>query len=275
MKKVSVVVPFYNVENYIAECAASLMEQSYPEIEFIFVNDGSPDSSRDKLVEELGKYPHRSHQVRIIDKANAGLPQARKTGVEACSGDYVLNVDSDDWLEVDAVERLVECAEKEQADVVYFFAWKEFGEGRRRVITDRRYATPQDFASDIYAHNAHASVCLKFLRRSLYEPPIFFPRFGIHEDMVQSVQLLDRASKAVLLEEPLYHYRRSDSSAMTKKSRRSRRKQSLRNYLDLYLYYKDSLDTSPIRDFWRRMLRKARWWGLVWDRSIFREYPFL
>lgn len=273
MKKVSVIVPFYKVEDYVAECAESLMAQTYADIEFVFVNDGSPDSSREKLEEVLSRHPGRDS--RIIDKPNGGLPQARKTGVDACSGDYVLNVDSDDWLETDAVEKLVAAAEKENADVVYFYAWKEFADGRRRVITDRAYATPQEFADEIYAHNAHASVCLKFWRRALYEPEIFFPRFGIHEDMVQSVQLLDRASKAVLLPEPLYHYRRTNSGAMTKKSRRSRRKQSLRNYLDLYLFYKDSLDTSPIRRLWRKMLRKARWWGLVWDCSVFKEYPFL
>ncbi|MBO4434806.1 MAG: glycosyltransferase [Bacteroidales bacterium] len=270
---VSIVVPFYNVEAYIGQCAESLLGQTYPSIEFIFVNDGTQDRSREVLADVIARYPGRN--VQIVDKANGGLPQARKTGIGLCTGEYVLNVDSDDWLEPDAVEKLVAEAEKSKADVVYFFAWKEFGGGRSRVITDKVYSSPQAFAEAIFAHKAHAALWLKFWRRSLYRPEIFFPFHGLHEDMVQAVQLLDRASSLVRLPEPLYHYRCDNSGAMTKKSRASRRRQSMRNLLDLYSYYKDALEASPLRRFHRRLLGKARWWAMLYDRSVFKEYPFL
>jgi len=273
MTSVSIIAPFYKVAPYITRCAESLLGQTYPEIEFIFVNDGSPDDSRDRLLEVMARYPERN--VKIIDKANAGLPQARRTGLEASSGDYILNVDTDDWLETDAVQKLVAEAERARADVVYFYAWKEFDGGRSRVITDKTYPSPQEMADAIYAHKAHAAVWLKLFRRTLYTPPIFFPRFGLHEDMVQSVQLLDRATTLVRLEEPLYHYRRTNAGAMTQLPRRARRKQSVRNLLDLYAYYKDTLKTSPIRRFHRRLLWKCRRWALLYDWSVFREYPFL
>ena len=270
---VSIVVPFYNVEAYIGQCAESLLSQTYPDIEFVFVNDGTPDGSRDVLSSVIARYPGR--KVQIVDKPNGGLPQARKTGLQYCSGEYVLNVDSDDWLESDAVEKMVAAAVGSGADVVYFYAWKEFGGGRRRVITDAQYKSPQAFASAIFKHKAHAALWLKLWRRSLYRPEIFFPLYGIHEDMVQAVQLLDRAGSVELLPEPLYHYRCDNSGAMMKKSRASRRRQSLRNLLDLYSFYKDSLETSPIRHFHRSLLAKARWWALVYDRSVYKEYPFL
>ena len=272
---VSIVVPFYKVEAYIGQCAESLLEQTYPDIEYVFVNDGSPDGSRDILADVISRHPLRASRVKIVDKPNGGLPQARKTGLEHCSGDFVFNVDSDDWLERDAVEKIVAAAEASAADLVYFYAWKEFGDGKRRVITDRVFPSPQAFSDAFLSHKAHPGVCLKCFRRSLYTPEIFFPRFGNYEDVVQSLQLVDRASKAVLVPEPLYHYRRSDGGAMSRKSRAARRREAVRNLLDLYSFYKDAPDVSPIRRCYRKILRKARLWALLYDRSVFREYPFL
>ena len=270
---VSILTTVYKVEPYISRCAESLLGQTYPDIEFVFVNDGTPDRSREVLADVVSRFPER--KVIIVDKPNGGSPQARKTGIGHCTGEYILNVDSDDWLEPDAIEKLVDAALKSQADVVYFYAWKEYGGGRSRIITDAEYSSPQAFASAVFAHKAHAALWLKFMRRSLYRPDIFFPYYGIHDDMVQAVQLLDRASSLYLLPEPLYHYRLDNPSSLMKKPRAVRRKQSMRNLLDLYSFYKDSLETSPIRRFHRTLLAKARWWALLYDRSVFKEYPFL
>ena len=270
---VSIVVPFYNVEAYIGRCAQSLLGQTYPDIEFIFVNDGTPDRSREVLSEVVARFPGRN--VRIIDKPNGGSAQARKTGIDHCSGEYVLCVDADDWLEADAVERLVDAAFKSKADVVYFYAWKEYGGGRRRIIRDADYSSPQAFASAVFAHKAHAALWLKFMRRNLYSAEIFYPVYSVCDDVIQAVQVLDRAESLYLLPEPLYHYRLDNPSSLMKKPRAVRRRGAVRNYLDLYSYYRDSLDTSPIRHFYGRLLRKARWWALLYDRSAFKEYPFL
>lgn len=277
MSKVSIIVPVYKVEKYMEQCARSVLGQSYPSIEFIFVDDASPDKSievLDKLINS--DFPHLKDRITIIRKpVNEGLPQARKTGVKAATGDYILHVDADDWLEPDAVGKLVGKAEETGADVVYFYAWKEFEDGRSRVITDKEFATPQDFADAVLVHDAHPSVVLKFWKRSLFTPEIFFPRFGQAEDMVQSLQLLDRASKAVRLPEPLYHYRRTDSEAMSRGKRKKRKAQQLRNFLDLYLFYQDTIDTSPIRRCARAILRKARRWAFLYDWGARKEYPGL
>ena len=277
MSKVSIIVPIYKVEKYIAQCARSVLGQSYPSIEFIFVDDASPDKSIDVLNKLIdSEFPQLKERVKLIRKpVNEGLPQARKTGVKAATGDYILHVDADDWIELDAVQKLVAKAEETGADVVYFFARKEFEDGRSRVITDKEFATPQAFADAVLVHDAHPSVVLKFWKRSLFTPEIFFPRFGQAEDMVQSLQLLDRASKAVRLPEPLYHYRRTDAEAMSRGRRRKRKAQQLRNFLDLYLIYKDSLETSPVRRCAKQILRKARRWAFLYDWSARREYPGL
>ena len=277
MMTVSIIVPIYKVEKYIEQCARSVLSQTWPSIQFIFVDDCSPDRSIELLETLIDKeFANLKERITIIRKpVNQGLPQARKTGVEAAKGDFILHVDSDDWIEPYAVDKLVGKAEETGADVVYFFAWKEFGDGSSRVITDKEFATPQAFADAVLVHDAHPSVVLKFWRRSLFSPEIFFPRFGQAEDMVQSLQLLDRASKVVRLPEPLYHYRRTDSEAMSRGKRSKRKAQQLRNFLDLYLFYKDSLETSPIRRSYRIILRKAKWWSLLYDRSARKEYPEL
>lgn len=277
MTTVSIIVPIYKVEKYIEQCARSVLSQTWPSIQFIFVDDCSPDRSIELLETLIDKeFANLKERITIIRKpVNQDLPQARKTGVEAAKGDFILHVDADDWVETDAVERLVRKAEETGADVVYFYAWKEFGDGSSRVITDKEFATPQDFADAILVHEAHPSVVLKFWRRSLFTPEIFFPRYGQAEDMVQSLQLLDRATKAVRLPEPLYHYRRSDSLAMSRGKRSRKKSQQLRNFLDLYLFYKDTLESSPIRRCAGTILRKARRWAFLYDWSARKEYPGL
>ena len=103
--KVSIVVPVYGVEKYIERCARSLFTQTFGDIEYIFVNDCTKDSSMQVLEFVMKDYPARN--VRIINKEkNEGLPQARKTGVLASTGDFIMHIDSDDWVEHDIVEKL-------------------------------------------------------------------------------------------------------------------------------------------------------------------------
>ena len=101
----SIVVPVYGVEKYIGRCAETLFSQTYDNIQFVFVNDGTKDKSMEVLAEVLEGYQHLKDRVVIVNKENGGLPAARKTGMEYVTGDYVLHVDSDDWLELDAVEQ--------------------------------------------------------------------------------------------------------------------------------------------------------------------------
>ena len=92
---VSIIVPVYNVERYIEKCLCSLINQSYKNIEIICVNDGSPDNSRD-IIESLIKSDGR---IRLIDQQNQGLSGARNTGLDAAQGEYMMFLDSDDWID--------------------------------------------------------------------------------------------------------------------------------------------------------------------------------
>ena len=117
--KVSVLVPVYGVERYIGQCATSLMEQSYKDVEYIFVDDCTPDASVDRLREVVARYPERESQVRIIThERNLGVAGARQTALDAATGDAVIFVDSDDYVDPLMTEHLVEDMLRSGATIV-------------------------------------------------------------------------------------------------------------------------------------------------------------
>lgn len=126
--KISVIIPIYNVERFITRCAISLMKQTLKEdVEFIFVDDATPDRSIDLLQEVINQYPERRNQVRLIRHAkNKGLPAARNSGLKVAVGEYIFHCDSDDWLELDMLETLYDVAVKKQADIVWCDWWLSF-----------------------------------------------------------------------------------------------------------------------------------------------------
>jgi len=121
MPSVSIIVPVYGVEKHIERCACSLFEQTHKDIEYIFVNDCTLDNSITVLEQVITKhYPEKRNRIKIINKGkNEGLPMARKTGLAYAAGDYVLHVDSDDWLEPDMIGKLYAKAMIDDCDIVY------------------------------------------------------------------------------------------------------------------------------------------------------------
>ena len=108
MVKISVIIPIYKVESFIARCAESLFNQTFDEgIEYIFVDDASPDDSVKILQDIIAEYPNRFQQVKILHhKFNQGLPAARNTGLAEAIGEYVFHFDSDDYADPDMLETL-------------------------------------------------------------------------------------------------------------------------------------------------------------------------
>lgn len=108
MSKVSVIVPIYGVEKYIERCARSLFEQTLDDIEYIFVDDCSPDKSIEILNAVIADYPQKIPYIKIIQhKKNKGLPLARRSGWKAATGEYIANCDSDDWVDSALFEKCI------------------------------------------------------------------------------------------------------------------------------------------------------------------------
>ncbi len=120
---ISIIVPIYNVDAYLPKCLDSLINQTYQDMEIICVNDGSTDSS----LEILQQYQAKDNRIRVISQKNQGLSGARNTGISLATGEWMMFVDSDDWLDVDCCERLMEIIDSNM-DVCFFSYTREFGD---------------------------------------------------------------------------------------------------------------------------------------------------
>lgn len=131
MLKLSIIIPVYNVENYIGKCLDSCLDQDLPkdEYEIVVVDDGSPDNSS-SIVEE---YIQRNQNIRLVHRKNGGLSAARNTGLEAAKGKYVWFVDSDDWIESNCLSSLVVFAEEKKLDVLCFGLQLVWPDGRKTI----------------------------------------------------------------------------------------------------------------------------------------------
>lgn len=120
MYKISVIVPIYNSERYIARCVRSLFSQSLDSIEYVFINDSSTDGSVAIIKNILKEYPSRYNDVKIFHHpVNMGVAQARQTGIENVTGTYTIHCDPDDWMDDDYLEQMYICAENTTADLVF------------------------------------------------------------------------------------------------------------------------------------------------------------
>ena len=119
MPKVTVIITIYNRERFIGECARSLLEQTLDDVEFLFVDDASTDNSLSVLQAVLDNYPARRHMAHVLRmKQNGGRAVARQTGVDQATGEYIIHVDSDDWIDNDMLELLYLKAKETGADIV-------------------------------------------------------------------------------------------------------------------------------------------------------------
>lgn len=115
-KLVSIIIPVYNVEQYLSKCLDSLIEQTYTNIEIICINDGSPDNSQTILEQ----YAQKDERIKLISQKNAGVSAARNNGLQLAKGEYILFVDPDDWCETDLIETAIEGFEDDEIDLVYW-----------------------------------------------------------------------------------------------------------------------------------------------------------
>lgn len=207
--KVSILVPIYGVENYIGECVRSLMEQTYEDLEYIFVNDCSPDSSIAKLQETIGEYPSRQAQVKIVHHAvNRGLGAARLTAMQHATGDCLMHVDSDDLIPPYAVTALVKKMEQTGADVVDG-GYAHYEQGNVTNTFKPFKGPTEHYLKRMLCHNVESNrIWGRLYRRSLFEEHDIYPIEGIDygEDLALVSRLLYFARRATT-DEVCYYYR--------------------------------------------------------------------
>lgn len=215
--KVSVIVPVYKVERYVERCAHSLFTQTLEEIEYIFVDDGTPDKSMAIIGQVLKGYAHRQRAVRYLHhEINRGLPSARNSGLLIARGEYVFHCDSDDYMEPYMLERMYCLARQEDADIVYANWYLSFNKNER-CMREPAFYDASDCLKAILCGKMRYNVWNKLIKRNLYtDNAIVFPDgLGMGEDMTV-IKLFCHARKVVYLNGTFYHYVQMNLNAYTK-----------------------------------------------------------
>lgn len=211
MSKVSIVVPIYNVEDYLGDCLESLINQTYKDIEILCINDGSKDNSLNVALE----YEKKDSRIKVFTKENGGLSDARNYGIPKTTGEYLLLVDSDDYIALDTVEKCLNKATCEDSDIVVF--------DMKYVYTfsnKEEFASGGDFTKTSFKENRdiifiNNSACNKMYKKELFDD-VEFPKGMLYEDLATIPILLSKAKVISKLNEPLYYYvQRKDSIAHT------------------------------------------------------------
>lgn len=214
MPKVSIIVPIYNVEQYLAKCIESLLVQSLKDIEIILVDDGAIDKSPDICNE----YALKDNRIRVIHKQNGGLSDARNVGIEVAQGEYIAFLDSDDWIEPRCYEFLYNHAIKQDADIAqcdYIEAYTEEVKIQLPNIIKESTYTSVEALKLFYGEEYVKTVVVwnKIYRRKLFEH-IRFPKGKIHEDEFTTYKVIHKANKLVSSNVPMVYYRQREGSIM-------------------------------------------------------------
>lgn len=214
--KVSIIIPVYKVSKYVGRCADSLFGQTLPNIEYIFVNDASPDNSIEVVFACLEHYPKRKKHVRIIShNKNYGLAAARNSGLALATGEYIYHCDSDDFVESDMLEKLYQRAKETNADIVWCDWFLSF-EKNERYMKQPDYSSASEALKGMLAGTMKYNVWNKLVKRSLYtENHIQFPEgHGMGEDMTM-IRLFACADKVAYVPRAFYHYVKLNTQAFT------------------------------------------------------------
>lgn len=262
--KISVIVPVYNVEKYLRRCLDSILNQTFDDFELILVNDGSKDQS----LFICNEYSVSDSRIKFINQANQGSSVARNTGLDVSSGDYIIHIDSDDWLELNMLELLYNAAVKTDADIVACNICRDDGAGNRQ---DCRFAYSVEREKQLHiSEGLSTAVWNKLVRRSLYlENEIrFVPGITMWEDLVVTTRLRFHSRKTVIISDVLYHYFNAPRESICNALRGKYPESKLRvvDFLDNYLHkrfpQRDSVDITV------NNLRLLAIWDILENREI-------
>lgn len=208
MKLVSIIIPVYNTANYLHRCFDSILNQSYENIEIILVDDGSTDDS----LKICSEYESRDHRIHIYHIENSGVSAARNYGISKASGDYLIFVDSDDWLELDAVETMLFNIQEKNADIgITSFLFEYENETKRIEISDTPSTTIELFSDINDIENTNfliSSPCNKIYKTETIKDNCleFRTELKFGEDFTFNTQYLLSVNTVAVKNTPLYHY---------------------------------------------------------------------
>ena len=249
MPKASIIVPVYKVEDYLEKCVQSILAQTEADFELILVDDGSPD----RCGAMCDRFAQTDARIRVIHQENQGQGVARNSGIQAASGDWLLLVDSDDWIEPQLLEKTLEAGVRSQADIVVFQlrtvdeSGREVSIFREALPTDR----PLDPQRDKFLLLSTPSPWNKLYRRSFFlDTGLAYPPRVWYEDLRTTPKIIAKARRIVVIDEIGYNYLLRDGSTMRNSNLERNREiiaalEDLRSWFDqqgLLELYRDELE---------------------------------
>lgn len=208
---ISIITPVYLVEQYLDRCISSIIAQSYTDFELILVDDGSPDRSG----EICDRWAQKDSRIRVFHQPNSGVSAARNLALNIVEGEYITFVDSDDWLENDCLQQLLDVAGKTNADIVCCNRF-ENGQEQKAVCRYREALITREEALDCYSKYYFTAVWGKLYRRECLEGLKFREDIYYSEDTLFYTQAVMNAQTVYWMSRPLYHYFINPSGAMKK-----------------------------------------------------------
>ncbi len=264
MVKLSIIIPVYNVENYLSRCLESILNQTFNDFEIICVNDGSTDNSP----AVLQKFKSNDERIIIIDKKNEGSGVARNAGLSIAKGDYVYFVDGDDWIEENSLDKIILKAAELNTDILIFGGLSYYNNkgkngGYSADKLPKQYLnkvfSSKDIKKDIFKFPSTAWTKL-YRREFLLKNNIKFQDIKVGQDQLPFFHSMIKAERIALLPENIYCYRKNrKGSAMTVKKKKS--------FSPIYVFYgiEDMLKSENLLDdyksiFVNKYLSKATSW---------------
>ena len=227
---VSVIVPIYNTEEYLGECVESIIHQTYENLEIIMINDGSTD----KCANICDAYALMDSRIKVIHKKNGGQSSARQTGIATSQGEYLMFVDSDDWIDVETIEKCVAVAKQNNSECVLFSYIKEYA---NRSIPNYLFETDFNYNKKETEEKIHrrligyrkeelqypekidnlSTICIKLYKRetALRGRIISLNEIGTSEDTIFNIYALEGCRNISYINQCFYHYRRTNPQATT------------------------------------------------------------
>ena len=213
--KISIIIPVYGVEEYLNRCLDSVCSQSHIDLEIILVDDGSPD----KCPVICDEWARKDKRITVIHKKNGGLSEARNAGIEVATGDYLLFIDSDDYVDSTMCESLLKAAKDADAEIAvcnFYWMYSEHKEIQSTYLPDGKVIEKSAILETWMKCKTVDFVVAwnKLYRRDLFFTPehIRYPVGRLHEDEFTTYKLLYTANRIVFIKKPLYFYvQRKDS----------------------------------------------------------------
>lgn len=216
--KVSIIIPVYKVEKFIERCARSLLNQDFNSIEYIFINDATPDNSF-IILENLIEKSSRKEDTKLLENEhNLGVAKTRKKGMLEASGEYVIQIDADDWIEPNMISTLYNKVKQDNADIAVCDYYISFITGKETYRTEE-YRPNIDFnIKNIMLGKVHPAFWNTLIKRNLYIEKNIFPegKINMGEDYEMMLKLFLSTEKVTYIPKALLHYTQYNENSITK-----------------------------------------------------------